>query len=339
LNRTLDNVRKKGIEVKLASLKNGTRDGALAVVSRDLKSAVEVGAIARTLQAALDDWVTVRPQLERVAEDLNAGVAPGAFAFDEQAVESPLPRAYQWLDGSTYLSHYNRIKPEMLVKGLDAPAAGIPILYQGTGDDFQPPHGDLVLPDESHQIDFELELAVITDDVPLGTTPADALEHVVLVGVVNDVSLRGLIAAELATGFGPITAKPSSCLAPVLVTPDELGSAWHADGIDLSAFVELNGELVAKPNARGMRYGFDVLIARSSTTRRLGAGTVIGSGTVSDEAEDVGFACIAERRAVEVANSGSASTPFLKDGDRFRMWMEQDGLSIFGSIDQRVVIA
>ncbi|GAA1859865.1 fumarylacetoacetate hydrolase family protein [Pseudonocardia ailaonensis] len=325
--------------MKLASLKNGTRDGALVVVSRDLKRAVEVGSIAPTLQAALDDWATVRPQLERVSEELNAGDVPGAFAFDEPAVESALPRAYQWLDGSTYLSHYNRIKPEMLVTGLEPPADGIPILYQGTGDDFQPPHGDLVLPDESHHIDFELELAVVTDDVPLGTTPERALDHVVLVGIINDVSLRGLIAAELATGFGPITAKPSSCLSPVLVTPDELGSAWHADGIDLAAFVELNGELVAQPNARGMKYGFDVLISRAATTRRLGAGTVVGSGTVSNLSDEVGYACIAERRAVETATSGAPTTPFLKHGARFRMWMDLDGMSIFGTIDQRVVIS
>jgi fumarylacetoacetate (FAA) hydrolase len=326
--------------VKLASLKNGTRDGTLVVVSTDLKTAVSTRSVAGTLQAALDDWSSTAGRLQELSDRLNAGELDGngAFAFDETVAESPLPRAYQWLDGSTYLSHYNRIKGAMNFTDAHEPGTGVPLMYQGAGDDFQPPHGNLSLPDEAHDIDFELELAVITDAVPLGVSSVAAAGHVVLVALINDVSLRGLITAEMATGFGPITAKPSSALAPVVVTPDELGSAWSLDGIDLTANVRRNGEFVARPNARGMAYGFHELIARAATTRALGPGTVVGSGTVSDDGGESGYACIAERRAVEIAEHGVASTPFLKHGDRIELWMDKDGSSVFGSIDQTVVI-
>jgi fumarylacetoacetate (FAA) hydrolase len=322
--------------MKLASLNDGTRDGHLLVVSRDLKSAVSARSVARTLQAALDDWAQAREGLAELSSRLDSGAAEDHIVFDEGAVLSPLPRAYQWLDGSTYLSHYNRIKASMRFTADHEPPPGVPLMYQGSGDDFQPPHGDLRLPDEAHDIDFELELAVVTDDVPMGIPSTQAAPHIALVGLVNDVSLRGLISAEMATGFGPITSKPSSAFAPVLVTPDELGDAWTPQGIDLPAYVRCNGEVVGKPNASGMAYGFDELIAHAAKTRNLRAGTVIGSGTVSDEDNDSGFACIAERRAVESAGGESASTPFLRFGDRVEMWMDQDGSSVFGSIVQTV---
>lgn len=325
--------------MKLATLKvPGKRDGALVVVSRDLTRAVLAAPIAATLQSALDQWDEVREEFARLSEALNGGEAADSFPFEEEAVESPLPRAYQWLDGSTYLSHYNRIKHSMNFTSGHEPSPGVPLMYQGSGDDFQPPRGALRLPDEAHQIDYELELVVVLDDVPLGVSAADAADHVVLVGLINDVSLRGLITAEMATGFGPIVAKPSSALAPVLVTPDELGDRWSMRGIDLPACVSVNGQLVADPNASGMAYGFDELIARASTTRALRAGTVIGSGTVSVADDDHGYACIAERRAVELVRDGAASTPFLKDGDRFRIWMSDDDVSVFGAIEQSVVV-
>lgn len=323
--------------MKLTSLPSTTRDGALAVVSRDLKRAVLATDIAPTLQSALDRWHEIEPALQALALQLERGEAAGAFAFEEARALAPLPRAYQWIDGSVYTSHYHRIKRSMGLTEEQAPLPTIPIMYQGTGDDFQPGHSDLVLPDEAHQIDFELELAIVTDDVPMGISVREAAGHIKLIALVNDVSLRGLLAGELATGFGPITAKPSCSLAPVMVTPDELGAQWTLKGIDLPAFVEVNGELFGKPNAAGMRFGFDQLIARAATTRRLGAGTVIGSGTVSSPADDVGYCCIAERRAVELVQQGRHITEFLKFGDRYRLWLDKDGQSVFGDIAQTVV--
>ncbi len=323
--------------MKLATLRNGTRDGRLVVVSRDLKRALGAESIAPTMQAALDNWKEAEPKLAHLYDDLNAGRAAEAFDFDETVAEAPLPRAYQWIDGSVYTSHYHRIKRSMGMTEEQAPPPSIPLMYQGAGDDFQAPRSDLVLPDETHQIDFELELAVVTDDVPMGVSPNEAGTHIKLVALLNDVSLRGLLAAEVGTGFGPLTAKPSCSFAPVFVSPDELGDKWSFRGIDLPAQVELNGQLFGRPNASGMRFGFDQLIARAATTRRLGSGTIIGSGTVSSDDPHAGYCCIAERRAVELVEHGAYKTEFMKFGDRFKLWMEKDGGSVFGSIDQRVV--
>jgi fumarylacetoacetate (FAA) hydrolase len=325
--------------MKLGTIRNGTRDGKLVIVSRDLTRAVSAEAIAPTMQAALDDWKNAAPKLVHLYDELNANRVAGAFDFDESAAEAPLPRAYQWIDGSVYLSHYRRIKRSMGLTDEQAPPPEIPIMYQGTGDDFKPPHSDLALPDEAHEIDFELELAVITDDVPMGVSAQDARSHIKLLGLLNDVSLRGLIAGELGTGFGPITAKPSCVIAPVFITPDELGDKWTMKGINLPAQVELNGKPFGWPNAAGMRFGFDQLIARAATTRRLGAGTVIGSGTVSSDEPNVGYCCIAERRAVELVEHGAYKTEFMKFGDRFKLSMEDNGVPVFGTISQKVVKA
>jgi fumarylacetoacetate (FAA) hydrolase len=323
--------------MKLATVANGTRDGTLVVVSRDLRTAVHAAKFAATMQQALDRWSSAEPELRSLYDALNAGMATSAFAFDQSKSMAPLPRAFQWIDGSVYVSHYHRIKRSMGLSEEQAPPPAIPLMYQGSGDDFRPPQSDIEIAEEDYGIDYELELAVITDDVPMHVTPAEAGKHVKLVALLNDVSLRSLINDELATGFGPITAKPSSSFAPVFVTPDELGDRWNMKGICLPACAAVNGKTQGSPLADGMLFGFDELIARASKTRRLGAGTVIGSGTVSSPEPDVGFCCIAERRAVEVSTSGWPQTPFLKFGDTVRLWMDHDGVSVFGAIEQRIV--
>lgn len=321
--------------MKLATVKDGTRDGALVVVSKDLTRCARVPHIARTLQDALDDWAAKAPALVEAARALEAG---GGAAFDPAAAMAPLPRAYQWCDGSAYLNHVELVrkarKAEMPPEYYDDP-----LMYQGGSDSMIGPRDDVEALDEAHGIDFEAEVAVVTDDVPMAVTAQTALGHVKLVMLVNDVSLRNLIPAELAKGFGFFQSKPSSAFSPVAVTPDELGDAWRGGKVHLPLRAELNGKLFGRPDAgTDMNFDFGRLIAHAARTRPLGAGTIVGSGTVSNRDRAVGSCCIAEVRTIETIEKGKPETPFMKFGDRIRIEMlSADGTSIFGAIDQKVV--
>jgi fumarylacetoacetate (FAA) hydrolase len=326
--------------MKLATLDDGTRDGALLVVSRDLKRAVAARSVARTLQAAVENWSDCEPELRALSEALYSGRAPAAFDFDPAHVSAPLPRAYQWLDASAFHSHGDLMEK---VFGLDPPPEKhqIPLMYQGGSDDFLGPRADVPVPSEALGIDFEAELGIVVDEVPMGTPMARALEHVKLLVLINDVSLRTLAAREMKSGFGWIQAKPSSSFAPLAVTPDEVGGAWRGGRIHLPVNVHWNGQWFGSPNAGAMGFGFDQLIAHAARTRRLSAGTIIGSGTVSNENfREIGSACIAERRGIELLDHGAPRTEFMKFGDTVRIEvLDAEGKSIFGAIDQRMVRA
>jgi fumarylacetoacetate (FAA) hydrolase len=329
--------------MKLASLKNG-RDGKLVVVSRDLSRYLDATAIAPTLQSALDEWASIRPQLA----DLAKRVETEGETFDESACASPLPRAFQWADGSAYVNHVELVRK---ARNAEMPASfwTDPLMYQGGSDSFLGPRQDILMADESWGIDFEAEVAVVTGDVPMGVNAADAGQYVQLIMIVNDVSLRGLIPGELAKGFGFFQSKPSSAFSPVAVTPDELGDAWRENKLHLPLLSELNGEAFGKPEAGiDMTFDFAQLIAHAAKTRPLAAGTIIGSGTVSNKLDDgpgkpiseggVGYSCLAELRMIETIQSGAAKTAFMKFGDRIKIEMrDAGGASIFGSIDQTVV--
>ncbi|OYD25379.1 fumarylacetoacetate hydrolase family protein [Oceanimonas baumannii] len=323
--------------MKLASLKEG-RDGRLVVVSRDLQQACHAEGIAPTLQAALDHWDECERALRALYQRLNRGECNMAFAFAPGSCAAPLPRAYQWADGSAYVSHIELVRK---ARGADMPPAfwTDPLMYQGMSDGFLGPCDDIALANESWGIDFEGEVAVITGDVPMGITAEQAHPHIRLLMLVNDVSLRNLIPAELAKGFGFFQSKPATACSPVAVTPDELGTYWHHGRVHHRLRVLLNHQLFGEPEAGvDMTFGFDQLIAHASLSRRLGAGTIIGSGTVSNRDEHSGACCIAERRTRELLNTGAASTPFMRFGDRVRMEMfDEQGQSIFGAIDQQLV--
>jgi fumarylacetoacetate (FAA) hydrolase len=324
--------------VKLASLKGG-RDGRLVVVSRDLTLAVPATGIAPTLQAALDDWAETKPALESLAASLESGRA-GSMPFDARDAASPLPRAFHWVDGSAYVNHVELVRK---ARGAKMPESfwTDPLVYQGGSDDFLPPTADAPFGSESWGIDLEGEVAVITDDVPIGT-PADAARgHIQLVMLANDWSLRNLIPAELEKGFGFYQSKPATAFSPVAVTPDELGDAWRDARLHLPLVVELNGGPFGHPNAGvDMTFDFGQLIAHATKTRRLGAGSIVGSGTVSNRDRSSGSTCLAERRMLETLDQGRPMTPFLSFGDRVRIEMrDAAGRSIFGAIDQRVVKA
>ncbi|QJP09979.1 fumarylacetoacetate hydrolase family protein [Pseudomonas multiresinivorans] len=323
--------------MKLATLNDGSHDGCLLVVSRNLQYAVDASGIAATLQAALDSWDLVEADLENLYRRLNAGEVAGAFALSIDRLAAPLPRAWQWLDGSCFLSH-----GELMQKAFNLePIEGIestPLIYQGAGDDFIGPRADIPLPTEAHGIDFEGEFAVLLDEVPMGCPAEEALGHVRLVLQLNDVSLRALAPREMRTGFGFLQAKPSSSFAPVAVTPDELGEAWRGGRVHLPLNVEWNGEWFGHPHGGAMHFGFHQLIAHAALTRKLSAGTMIGSGTVSNADRSVGSACIAERRAIETIADGAPTTGFMRFGDRVRMEARgPQGEVLFGAIDQRVV--
>ena len=326
--------------MKLASLRNGTRDGQLLVVSRDLTRAVPVPHIVPNLQAALDDWRRIAPRLEQVALDLEDGRAPGSFAFQATQVLAPLPRAHHWVDGSAYVNHVELVRK---ARGAEMPASfwTDPLVYQGGSDDFLPPTADVPVPSEEFGIDLEAEVAVVTDDVPMGTTAAAARGHIQLVMLVNDWSLRNLIPAELAKGFGFYQSKPATSFSPVAVTPDELGDAWDGGKVALPLVSHVNGERLGHPQTGvDMTFDFPRLIEHVTRTRRLGAGAVVGSGTVSNYDRSRGSSCLAERRMLEQIEHGRAITPFLRFGDRVRIEMfDREGRSIFGAIDQRVVPA
>jgi fumarylacetoacetate (FAA) hydrolase len=322
--------------MKLASLKSG-RDGALAVVSRDLKHCVTVTDIARTLQQAIDHWPQIAPRLTEMYDVLNSGKADYVMAFDPASCAAPIPRAYQWADGSAYVTHVELVRK---ARGAEMPKTfwTDPLMYQGGSDSFVGPCDPIVAADEAHGIDFEAEVAVITGDVPMACPAADAAQHVKLLMLVNDVSLRNLIPGELAKGFGFFQSKPATAFSPVAVTPDELGEAWQGAKVHLPLTVDLNGQRFGAPEAgEDMTFSFADLIAHAAKTRFLSAGTIIGSGTVSNRNRSAGSCCIAERRMLEQIESGAAKTPFLKFGDRVRIEMkDQEGRSVFGAIDQDV---
>lgn len=323
--------------MKLATLNNGKRDGALVVVSRDLSLAVRVTQIAPTLQAALDDWAELAPALAAVYQALNDGACADAFAFDEAACLSPLPRAYQWADGSAYVNHVELVRK---ARGAELPDSfwHDPLIYQGGSDSFLAPQGPICMGSEEWGIDFESEIAVITDDVPMGTPSEGAAQHIKLLMLVNDVSLRNLIPGELAKGFGFFQSKPSSGFSPVAITPDELGQDWREGKVHLPLLTHLNGALFGAPDAGlDMTFNFFELVAHAAKTRPLGAGCIIGSGTVSNYDRSRGSSCLAELRMLEIIESGQATTPYLRFGDTVSIAMQdRNGMSLFGTIFQRV---
>jgi fumarylacetoacetate (FAA) hydrolase len=322
--------------MKLASLKHG-RDGELVVVCRDLSRAVKVPTIAATLQAALDNWAVAKPKLEVVYQRLNDGLEAGAFAFDQAACHSPLPRAYHWADGSAYVNHVELVRK---ARGAEIPESfwHDPLMYQGGADCFIAPHSPIQMADEAWGIDLEAEIAVITDDVPMGASAAEAAGHIQLLMLVNDVSLRNLIPGELAKGFGFYQSKPSSSFSPVAITPDELGDTWRDGKVHRPLVSHINGALFGQPDAGvDMTFNFPTLVAHAAKSRPLGCGTIIGSGTVSNYDRSAGSSCLAEKRMLEIIESGEAKTPFLKFGDRVRIEMfDAAGHSLFGAIDQAV---
>ncbi|MBN8714174.1 MAG: fumarylacetoacetate hydrolase family protein [Xanthomonadales bacterium] len=323
--------------MKLGSLKAGGRDGTLVVVSRDLTRAVPATSIAPHLQAALDDWPETAPRLAALYAELEAGAAVGTFALDVAAMAAPLPRAYEFVDGSAYLPHVERVRK---ARGASVPESFYtdPLMYQATSAGFLGPHDDVVVPSEDYGIDLEAEVVVVTDDVPMGVTPAQASAHIQLVGLVNDVSLRGLIPGELAKGFGFLQSKPRSALSPVFVTPDELGVAWRGDKLHLPMRTWLNDQWFGAAECGvDMQFDFAQLVAHAARTRPLAAGTLVGSGTIANQDTGKGASCLAEQRTVEKLRDGEARTPFLKFGDRLRIEvLDAAGASIFGAIEQQV---
>jgi fumarylacetoacetate (FAA) hydrolase len=323
--------------MKLATYRDGTPDGRLLVVSRDLRRAVAATAIASNLLGALERWDDVAPRLQALSDAVNGGRQVGAFAFDPARCMAPLPRTFQWCDASAFLNH-----GRLMERAFNTPPIPdfdtIPVMYQGASDDFLGPHDDVPLPDEAQGIDFEGEFGVIVDKVPMGATPALALAAVRLLVQLNDWSLRALGPREMKSGFGFLQAKPSTSFAPVAITPDELGDAWHDGRVHLDLAVEWNGQPFGHPNGREMNFGFGDLVAHAARTRRLGAGTIIGSGTVSNADRAVGSACIAERRVIEIIDHGEPRTGFMRFGDRVRMCARgATGDAPFGVIEQRVV--
>ena len=332
--------------MKLATLKDQTRDGRLVVVSDDLTQCSDVPHIARTLQAALDDWDHVGPRLQRVAEGMRSGSQP-VQRFHEGDAASPLPRAYQWADGSAYVNHVELVRK---ARGAEIPASfwEDPLMYQGGSDTFLGPRDPIVMAGEAYGIDMEGEVAVIVGDVAMGASREEAAAAIRLIMLVNDVSLRGLIPAELGKGFGFFQSKPSSAFSPVTVTPEALGDAWDGGKLHLPLLVTYNEQPFGKANAGvDMTFDFPTLIAHAAKTRPLSAGTIIGSGTVSNKLDDgpgkaisqggVGYSCIAEIRMIETINDGKPTTEFMKFGDTVRIEMtDKDGHSIFGAIEQKV---
>ena len=308
------------------------------MVSRDLKRATAVPHIATTLQAALDDWERSAPRLSQAFDQLERSNDRGAFPFDANKVAAPLPRAYQWVDGSAYVNHVELVRK---ARGAEMPQSfwTDPLVYQGGSDDLLGATHDVPVPSEEFGIDLEAEVAVIVDDVPMGATPEQARDHIKLLLLVNDWSLRNLIPAELAKGFGFYQSKPSTAFSPVVLTPDELGDAWDGGKVNLPLVSHINGEPFGRPNAGiDMTFDFPRLIAHAARTRRLRAGSIIGSGTVSNLDRSLGSSCLVEKRTLEQIGEGEARTPYLKFGDRVRIEMfDAQGLSLFGAIDQKVV--
>ncbi|MEO8671259.1 MAG: fumarylacetoacetate hydrolase family protein [Tahibacter sp.] len=342
--------------MKLGSLKEGGRDGTLIVVSRDLSKAVKATGIALTLQQALEDWSNVAPRLNAIYEQLNvasgrqtvasdsperlggtADYADGVFDLDVDQLAAPLPRAYEFVDGSAYLPHVERVRR---ARNAEVPASFYtdPLMYQATSAGFYGPRDPVIVPSEAYGIDLEAELVVITDDVPMAATPAQAAQHIQLIGLINDVSLRNLIPDELTKGFGFLQSKPRSALSPVFVTPDELGDAWQDSKVHLPLRTWLNDAWLGAAEAGvDMQFNFAQLVAHAAKTRPLSAGTIVGSGTIANQDTSTGASCLAEQRVVETLRDGKPATPFMRFGDTIRIDMlDKDGASIFGSIEQRM---
>ncbi|WP_296949142.1 fumarylacetoacetate hydrolase family protein [uncultured Massilia sp.] len=323
--------------MKLATLNDGTRDGQLAVVARDLKTAHIADGIAPTLQAALDDWDFIAPQLDALYQELQAGRARRPFDFDPARCMAPLPRAYQRVDGSAYVSH---VEPAHRARGADVPPSfpEDPVMAQGCSDDLLGPMDDIVLAHEEWGIDFGAEVAVVTGDLAMGATPDDALQQVRLLVLANDVTLRHLAAAELETGCGLLQSKPATAFSPVAVTPDELGDAWRDAKVHLPLRATWNGRLVGQPDTGAdMAFNFAQLVAHLCKTRKVRAGTIVGSGTVSNQDASRGYACIAAQRGLETSETGAAVTAFMRFGDTIRIEMlDAKGKSVFGAIEQTV---
>lgn len=321
--------------MKLASLKSGGRDGTLIVVNRALTHFVTAGDVAATLQEAIDDWSNTAPLLNTLSEALNGENCADARLLDFTALASPFPRAYEFVDGSAYLPHVERVRR---ARGAEVPASFYedPLMYQATSAGFLGPRDPVPVVSEDYGIDFEAEVVVVTDDVPMAVDAAQAASHIQLIGLVNDVSLRNLIPAELAKGFGFVHSKPRSALSPVLVTPDELGASWRDSVVHLPLRSWLNQERFGQPEAGvDMQFNFAQLIAHAAHTRPLAAGAIVGSGTIANEDESVGASCLAERRMLEIISGGKPITPFMSFGDTIRIEMvDETGASIFGAIEQ-----
>ena len=331
--------------MKLASLKEGGRDGTLVVVSRDLSRAVKATGIAATLQRALEDWQSTAPRLNALSEALNGSNAETingepVFAMDFAALAAPLPRAYEFVDGSAYLPHVARVRK---ARGAEVPESFYtdPLMYQAVSAGFYGPRDPVRVPDAAYGIDLEAEVVIVTDDVPMAVTPAQAAAHIQLIGLVNDVSLRNLIPNELAKGFGFLQSKPRSALSPVFVTPYELGDAWQGSKVHLALLTHINGTWFGAPEAGiDMQFDFAQLLAHAAKTRPLSAGTIVGSGTVANEDTSLGASCFAEKRTVETLELGKPVTPFMSFGDTVRIEMlDRNGASVFGAIEQRIVQA
>lgn len=323
--------------MKLATYKDGSRDGQLIVVSRDLSMAHYANGIATRLQQVLDDWNFLSPQLEDLYTSLNHGRARHAFPFDPKMCMAPLPRAYQWADGSAFINHVELVRR---ARNAEMPETFYtdPLMYQGGSDDFLGPCDDIVVPSEKMGIDFEAEVAVVTGDVPMGATPDEALEGIRLLMIANDVSLRNLIPAELAKGFGFFQSKPATAFGPVAVTLDEVGGAWQGGRLHLPLQSTWNGKRVGLCDAGPeMTFHFGQLIAHICKTRNVRAGSIVGSGTVSNKDWTHGYSCVAEKRAIETIEHGEPRTEFMKFGDTIRIEMKGlDGQTVFGAIDQTV---
>jgi len=321
--------------MKLASLKAGGRDGQLILVNCALTHFVPATGIADTLQQAMDNWTAAAPRLNALYESLDDGSCGNAREIDFEALASPFPRAFEFVDGSAYLPHVERVRK---ARGAEVPSSfyEVPLMYQATSAGFMGPRDPVLVTSEDYGIDFEAEVVVVTDDVPMAVSPAAATDHIQLIGLVNDVSLRNLIPDELAKGFGFLQGKPRSALSPVLVTPDELGAAWQDSKVNLPLRSTLNGELFGRPEAgHDMQFNFSQLIAHAAKTRPLTAGTIVGAGTVANQNVELGASCLAEKRVLEIIAHGKPLTPFMRFGDTIRIEMlDANGKSIFGAIKQ-----
>jgi fumarylacetoacetate (FAA) hydrolase len=326
--------------MKIGSLKHSKKlDGEPVLISRDNKTAAKIAHIIPSTREAIETWDETSPKLQKIYEELNSGQAKDAFEVDETKFHSPLPRAFQWADGSAFIQHVKLVR-----KARNAPLPEtlltVPLMYQGGSDTFLAPRDDIPQIDFSHGTDFEGEVGVITSFVPMGTKPKDALKHIRLIVIINDVSLRGLVPAELAQGFGFFQSKPSSAFGPFALTPDELGDAWKEGRVHLPLLSEFNGKLFGQPNAGEMHFSFGDLIAHAARTRDLGPGTIIGSGTVSNEDPSRGSSCLAEKRMLEQINEGKIKTEFMKPGDTIKFEMkDKKGQNLFGTIFQKVAPA
>lgn len=323
--------------MKLASLKAGGRDGTLVVVDKKLQNAVKVPEIATSLVHALESWAMTEQKLQSVSESLNAGKAKDAFKLNPGDLAAALPRAPQFLDGSAYLAHVERVRK---ARGAEMPPSFLndPLMYHAVSDGFLAPTDPIRMASEDYGIDFESEVGVVVDDVPMGVSPADAAKHIKLVLLINDVSLRNLIPDELAKGFGFLQSKPRSALSPAALTPDELGAAWAAGKVHLPLITRLNGQTFGEPDAGvDMQFDFARLVSHAAKTRPLAAGSIVGSGTIANQDESKGSSCLAEKRVLEVIKSGKAVTPFMKFGDTVRIEMlDKGGQTLFGAIEQKV---